>query len=525
MKLLEPETMNGVKLGVAALGAGLLLLEILLRRAGRPDRLKRLRDAGLAAAGLAAALCWWNLFQPHFDPPRSALGWVHFSDAFHYYMGPKYFRELGYFDLYECCAAAEQRLGDGEQVARRTYRDLESNVTVSGRTLLANARRCEARFEPARWQLFVHDVEWFRSRMPGWEGTMQDWGYNATPGWNLLGSWLAGAGPVSERRLALLSLLDVPCLLAMWALVAFSFGWRTMGVALIFWGTNLAAGSDWTGGSILRQEWLLASVAGVCLLHRQMPVAGGAAIAYATTLSIFPGFMALGIGLEALVGWWRERRVRLDAEQRGLLIGAVLALALVLPLAAQSAGGMRAWLDFAANIRTDMQPAPNNVGLPMLLSYDGDSRLRMLKLENRAAPARDWSEARKQTLERRTPLLFGILAAFLALFVAGTRRQPRFVVAILGLGFAVLALELSCYYYAFLLLFGLLWQRHAGIGLALCCVSVASYLIHERWRDAEEFSTWLSFVVVAFVIFATTTARFTQPRPPAPGVATPARLG
>jgi hypothetical protein len=137
---------------------------------------------------------------------------------------------------------------------------------------------------------------------------------------------IAGAGPVSERRLAALTLLDVPCLAAMWALVAWAFGWRAMCVGLIFWGTNLAAGSNWNGGSILRQEWLLASAAGVCLLRRRRLVAAGAAITYAASLVIFPAFLALGVAIETLRGWARERRLGLSSEHQRLLAGAVLIL-------------------------------------------------------------------------------------------------------------------------------------------------------------------------------------------------------
>ena len=37
-------------------------------------------------------------------------------DFYHYYVGPKYHRELGYFDLYECSVVADRettrRIGD-----------------------------------------------------------------------------------------------------------------------------------------------------------------------------------------------------------------------------------------------------------------------------------------------------------------------------------------------------------------------------------------------------------------------------
>jgi len=506
--MLDRETVFGVKVAVAVFVTAWLVLDLALRWLGRAETGRRLRDATLAAAGLVALLCWWNLLRFGFDDRAPTLSWVHFSDAFHYYMGPKYFRELGYTHLYDCSAAAEQQLGDGPRVARRTYRDLETNEVVSGGAILARSRACQASFSPERWQLFVHDVAWFRSRMPGWETTMQDWGYNATPAWNVLGSWVAGNGPVSERRIAWLSVLDVPVVLSMWALVVWAFGWRTACVALAFWGTNLAGGYNWTGGSILRQEWLLASAAGVCLLRKEKWVAAGAAITYAASLAIFPAALALGTAVRLVLDSWRQRRLRLAPESLRLLLGAALAVAVVVPLSAQRAGGIGAWLRFADNIRGDMQPAPNNVGLPMLLSYDGDTRLRMLTLENRARPAADWGELRKETLAGRRLWLLLAVAAYAALFVGAARSQPEWVTAILGLGFPVLALQLSCYYWAVLLLYGFLWPRFAGVGVALSALSVASHAIYGRWPDPEEYSTWFSGLGVLFVYYAAAVACF-----------------
>ena len=510
MELLDRETLNDLELGVALLGVALLLVDLGLHRLGRPQQWKRIRDGLLAGAGIVAPLCWWDLSSLQQEGDSPPLRWVNFTDSFHYYVGPKYFRELGYTHLYECAASAEQQLGSGSAVAQRTYRDLETNEVVAGGKLLADARSCRERFSSERWQLFVHDVDWFRRRIPYWEVTMQDWGYNATPAWNALGSLLAGTGPVSERRLAWLTLLDVPLLLAAWGLVAWAFGWRTLCVGLIFWGAHLPNGYVWTGGSILRQEWLLANVAGVCLLRKQKLVGAGAAIAYASSLSIFPGFLAAGIGAKAIARWVGERRLALSAEHRRLLLGALLALAIVLPAAAVGGGGPSAWLGFVANSRVDSQPSPNNMGLPTLLSYEGATSLHALQLEEHARPARVWSEARRHTLARRLPLWAALVGAWLVLAVGAARRQPDWVAAILGLGFVVFAFQLSCYYYAFMLLFGLLWPRHRSIGIALCGLAAASHWVAGRWPDEEEQFTWLSLFAVGFVAYATAAVRFAR---------------
>jgi hypothetical protein len=508
-ELIDRELVGRIKLSVALLAFSLLLADLLLRRTGRPELLRRLRDGLLAAAGLTAALCWWELGRFQFESDRPSLRWVNFTDSFHYHMGPKYFVELGYTQLYECAGVAEVELGSGAKVARRVYRDLATNESVSGGTLLRNPQHCKERFAPGRWQQFVHDIDFFRSRIVRWETTMQDWGYNATPVWNLGGALLAGRGPVGEARLALSTVLDVPCLLAMWGFVAWAFGWRTLCVGLVFWGTNPWSGYNWTGGSILRQEWLVASVIGVCLLRQQKLVLAGATISYAALLSIFPGFLAVGVGLKALASGWRERRLVLAPEHRRLLLGALLALGLVVPVATYCAGGVSAWLGFVANSRLDSGPGPNNMGLPTLLSYEGDT-LRTRGLDPEARPFRAWSEARRQTLEDRLPWLLGLNGALLLLVLTAARRQPDWVLAILGLGFVVFAFQLSNYYYVLLLPFALLWPRHRSVGIALIAAVLAAHWLRGRWVDSEEFFTRSSAVAALFVAYATAVVCFAR---------------
>jgi hypothetical protein len=93
------------------------------------------------------------------------------------------------------------------------------------------------------------------------------------------------------------------------------------------------------------------------------------------------------------------------------------------------------------------------------------------------------------------------------------------VAAILGLGFVVFVFQLSCYYYAFMLAFGLLWPRHRSVGLALCGLALAAHWIRGRWPDEEEQYAYLSLLAVLLVVYATAVARFApdgRPEPRAP---------
>ncbi|MEN8159544.1 MAG: hypothetical protein ABFS41_05660 [Myxococcota bacterium] len=513
--MLDRETWSDLAFGLAFVATVLLVLEWALWRRGAGHRLRRVRDGLLASVGLLAALVWWAPLWVADTAPAAtpALRGVHMRDAFHYYVGPKYFRELGFTRLYECSAAAEVERGGAADVAKRIYRDLETNRPVPGRSVVARARSCRDRFTPGAWKRFVHDVDWFRQRTLDWGSVMLDWGYNATPVWNALGATIVGTRPVTERQLLWLTRLDAAVLLACAALIGWAFGWRTLSVASIFWGTNLANVYGWTGGSILRQEWLLASIAGVCFLRKQWPLAAGAALTYAATLSIFPGFLAAGIGLKAVAEWIEARRISFSRSQRRLLLGAALTLAVALPAAVPSGGTPAAWAGFVTNSRIDSAPSPNNMGLPALLSYDRNERLRTFELVEGAKAADSWTEAREKTLAARRPLHVGLVLGFVWLAAGAARRQPDWIAALLGLGFVVFAFELSCYYYAFMLLFGLLWPRHRSLGIALCGIAAASLWIGERWPDDEDLYMWLSLLAVVYVGTTAAVLRFPRAEP------------
>jgi hypothetical protein len=175
--LLSREGMLAIKAIVAALGALLLLWDILLARQNKEAQYQNQRKALLLVVGLFAGLCWWNLFHFHFGQA------LHFSELYHYYLGAKYFPELQYTGLYECTAIADLENGHEAEVLGRRIRNLRTNIVEGTSDIRSDPSRCKSAFSAARWESFKKDVDWFHSKMSPdyWSRIQRDHGYNGTP--------------------------------------------------------------------------------------------------------------------------------------------------------------------------------------------------------------------------------------------------------------------------------------------------------------------------------------------------------
>jgi hypothetical protein len=153
---------------------------------------------------------------------------------------------------------------------------------------LQHPETCTDRFTPERWREFGDDVMWFRQasgRM--WDRFQQDHGFNAPPPWMVAGGLLTRLGPAGERTETIIALVDPLLLLATWLLVGWAFGPHVLMVALVVWGAQMPGQGTWTAGSFLRQDWLFAVVAAVCLARRGWFGCAGAAMASAAAIRIF----------------------------------------------------------------------------------------------------------------------------------------------------------------------------------------------------------------------------------------------
>jgi hypothetical protein len=531
------------ELALALLGLGLLIADARrprpAARSASGRRSPRARRWIFAAVAAVSVGTYFNFGAFHFG------SFIHNWDTFHYYVGAKYFRELSYDRLYDCATVAEATREAGEpmaryaarnaQAAKRKIRNLRTNQLESTSQLLAHPEVCTARFTPERWNAFRHDVAWFREReSPGrWNELLGDHGFNATPVWSFAGSLLANLGPASDRQILLLCLIDPLFFAGMVALLFWGFGSAGAAVALLVLATDFPARFFWTGGAFLRWDWLFFTVAAVVCLRRERPFLGGAALAYAALLRIFPVFLAAGPLAILGVELFRElrstpgpfasrlRAAFASATARPALrffAGALVATVVLVPLSLVVNGGPQSYRSFLANtVKHQHTPLTNHMGLRTVVSFRPAEIGRHLVSDQVTEPWARWKVARLAAWDRSKGLA-GCLAlvALTLVAVAAARHRELWVGTALGAAFIPFAVELTSYYYAFLIVPALLWtvRREAGIALLLLSafglfVSLAPIDGMPTWRD-EQYTliSLATLVALSFILW-----RFVRARP------------
>ena len=502
-KWIDRDIMVRIKACGALVSTLVLLGWVLARRRQRIVRCAA--DLLLAMCGLLAFGSWWNLGHFHFD--ESVHNWEHY----HYYIGAKYGPELRYTRLYECTAAADLSDGRREQVVQRKMRDLAvTNQLVSTRAIVADPTRCSRHFSPERWQEFRKDIRFFRERFapPLWNATQADHGYNATPVWAILGRLVADQGELNSHTLERNAYLDSGLLILMWLASIWAFGWRATSVALLWWGFNFPAQFSWTGGGFLRFDWLCTMLIGICLLKKRYHFAAGFLLMYSTLLRIFPGLILAALVLKLIARMVGQRRFFISRAHARLAAGCVSAALVLIPASGWAMGGLNAWPQFLENSQKHQRTAlMNNMGLKTLLGYELRTAARITQRPQDPEPLREWKNIRARVHDRRKPILFVLVGLFCLLVARAGRREPDWVVACFGTGLIAISLELTCYYYGFLLTYGLLWSRSKLPGIALTALASITWLLPTvmKWHDDLFAATSLltcSIVVASTAWFA-----------------------
>jgi hypothetical protein len=475
---------------IALIAAGCVFYEA--HRAGmrRPVSEKWKRYIGIVL-GIAGIIAYFNGMKFGY------YKYYHRWDQYHYYMGAKYFPELGYDGLYRCAVVAQDDLGSSysyvnEDTGKTIKLDMskevhhpdkkirnlgDDNLLKPVGELLAHPEKCRDLFVPARWEAFKQDVAFFRTSSDKgyWEDMQKDHGFNPPPVWTVAGKLLADAHPASTGYLQFLAGLDIAYILGMFVALYWAFGWRVFAVGAIFWGCQSSAPFYWTGGAFLRQDWLFFMVLSACLLRKKYHALAAAALVYAGLLRIFPGLVV--VGWLGVVFWQLVKHKRLTKPQLRMLGGGVLAAAVLVPASLYICGkdSYKTFYEHTLKVH-DQTPLTNHMGLRVLIAQKtpfeidtievGSAKLpvkfgtgpesgRMKYTKNTALtdPFQLWKDMRNERYAKLKPVAYVIIALSLAFFMYVIRRVKNMWLALcLAQVFVILLSQLTCYYYSFMIL-------------------------------------------------------------------------
>ncbi len=435
-------------------------------------------------------------------------------EFFHYYVGAKYARELGYTRLYDAAVLVDREQGIVHRSPEIT--DLGALAGRPGpeykrlRDVYREEAAIRAPFTPERWRAFAGDVAFFRDQLDPqvWERELLDKGYNATPVWTSIGGLLAGAVPTSNAAgMRALAWIDVLLLALAFAAVGWAFGHRPMLFALAFYLTHYCTGHAHFRAAFLRTDWFTALVVAVCCLRRGFPAAAGALTAHAALSRVFPALFVSWAVFQLAWSWLRRPRpvpqpcAGRTARQGPAaplvryLTGFALAAAVLFGASLVHGGGLAPWKEFASKIAEhDERPASDTVGF------------RNVFLWTAAFDESQGQELRTRFEERRS-WWWACQALFAATVAWVLREKPAHEALALGFALVYFAAAPAYYYYALLLVpllycAGALERPARAIGLALLFgTSVYARAIHPGREMTLEFSFRLSVAFGLVVLF------------------------
>jgi hypothetical protein len=484
-----------IKLAMALIAGLLIALGERLRRRGHETRLRRSRRAALLLTAVVAFLASYNFFA------FGQYAGIHGHEFFHYYLGAKYFPELGYFDLYECAVVAASEATPEQSAEPRVIRDLRDIGRRRTIVPAQSAAACHALFTPDAWQHFSHDTRAIRNLLPpgAWERVIVDQGLNASPVWILFGHAMAWLVPAEPASLRLYARLDLLLLASAFAAVAWAFGLQGFSLAVIAWSANPLARYEWIGDAPLRQLWFATMLIGLCLLARRRIHASAVLMATSALLRLFPLFYALGYAARQARDALATRR--LDADFVRFVASGLAAGALLIGVSVWVSGrGSAVIPEFARNMSaySDLK-AVNSMGWQALLTYNEQPTPPRLVGDRLVYSESDRMAQNRRVFEARRGLYWLGVALYLALFWRALRDAEDWEAAALGVVGILLFTQAAQYYMSCMVPLALLGLGRPRVAMALMATLAAWGAVLLADGESARAFAWCSALALTLV--------------------------
>ncbi|MFO0658780.1 MAG: hypothetical protein U0165_02955 [Polyangiaceae bacterium] len=335
------------KLLFALLGIGALLYEAARENEGNPIPViwKKMAGGVFAVLGIIAYFQFFQIGYREF---------YHRHEFFHYYLGAKYFKNIGYEKLYVCAAVAEAELGYKKEARERKLRDMrQTNLIVDAKDFVDHPELCKEDFGLAadatneRWESFKRDAGDSAFGGSYWKDMQKDHGYNPPPVWGISALFFAELHAPEPWYCQLLSCIDL-------VLVHLHVRRHRVGIRVashlhcdFVLGHTRRSAVLVDSGAFLRQDWIFALMLSACMARRRYYGWAGALLTYSTLLRVFPLFFYVGWGVIAAAYFYKHRK--LNPVHLRLAAGALIAGAVLIPVSV-AAHGARAWPAFIHHI-------------------------------------------------------------------------------------------------------------------------------------------------------------------------------
>jgi hypothetical protein len=288
--------------------------------------------------------------------------YFHWHEVAHYYLGAKYFKELGYKGLYEAIIVADRETGE----PAITSDDMRSLRAPTYWIPMDEAiRRGETEFRPRftdeRWEAFKEDwialknlaVDEFANDM------VFDAGYNPPPTWAIFGTTVANLLPITEDKAWLgdmrpdwyqalwVGWIDVVMIIAALGVVYWGFGIYGATGFFIMFCTSHVAHYGWISGSFFRYTWLCELMVAAAMLNREKWTWAGVFFALSAVDRIFPMAFFGAAGLALLWPAIAQRKLTRPLLQfsLGALVTFIVMISISLALF-----GVESWVGFYEKI-------------------------------------------------------------------------------------------------------------------------------------------------------------------------------
>ncbi len=528
-------------------GALLILYAWRARKLG-----ERFRERSLKRIGIVMSVIAFGVYFDFGNPNVRYQDYYHRHELFHYYLGSKYFEEIGYTRLYECAAIAELENRGKSAVINRELRNLRVNLIqpVKDTDVYKNPDLCKRFFQVdtdaggKKWEAFKKDVAWFEkvSRGSYWQNMQKDHGFNPPPVWTMEGKFFSAMGNAGHDFFLALAGLDVAFHIGTILLFGWAFGWRVMTVAAVFWGCNAPANFYWTGGAFLRHDWLLLLVASICLLKKGKHFWGGAALAYSSLLRVFPIVVSAGWIVIMAIYFIKHRKFHPDHVK--VVTGGLAAGAVLIPLSAivcaptvQEEGSttpaiLAPYKDFVSHILVHNQtPLTNHMGLETIVVHDwmpslasfsdgtfrdeANGRMRFTRNDNLDDPFEEWKQGRRDRKKERAVLFWALRLMVAGWLVWALRRTKHLWIGMaLSPLIVMCAVNMTCYYFSVFMISAALVAVRPSLGPILLIASGASQvLLHNYyWVDDKYTAQSYLFFALGLLLFYGYSRPFTRER-------------